>query len=62
MEHNSIEDLIWSEGDPIVPADQIVVTEDGRWFLVVQSQFESLQKNGCVATEEKKATTTRQSN
>ncbi len=56
MEHNSIEDLIWSEGDPIVPADQIVVTEDGRWFLVVQSQFESLQKNGCVATEEKKAT------
>ncbi|MDJ0648554.1 MAG: filamentous hemagglutinin N-terminal domain-containing protein [Xenococcaceae cyanobacterium MO_188.B19] len=45
-----IEDLVWSEGDPLIPGNQIVVTENGRVFVVVKSQLESLQQNICSST------------
>ncbi len=51
-EPTKIEDLVWKPGMPMIPANQLVTTEDGRLFLIPDWQAEELvrRQNGCSTT------------
>ncbi len=47
----SLEDLIWREGYPVASGNHLIATPDGKVLLVVESQFESLKRRGCISPE-----------